>query len=196
MSPHLSQLNVMMAHRNYFRRNNLWILKLATYTTNWITILGANWQHFRLERIAKCSYYILSTQNIKVLLICNENKEFLLPIWWYNRGLFALGNKYFGVFILNGLNNATCCSWYFTLHGNVNHNRSDIITWEPEVNVLEQRLQLHPSGSHPTICSKSNMILETAWKIIILRACELLIWNASIHRFELCRFGIQTLINL
>ena len=23
MSPHLSQLNVAMAHRNYFRRNNL-----------------------------------------------------------------------------------------------------------------------------------------------------------------------------
>ena len=32
MSPHLSQLNVAMAHRNYFRWNNLWILKLATYT--------------------------------------------------------------------------------------------------------------------------------------------------------------------
>ena len=32
MSPHLSQLNVAMAHTNYFRRNNLWILKLATYT--------------------------------------------------------------------------------------------------------------------------------------------------------------------
>ena len=31
ISPHLSQLNVM-AHRNYFRRNNLRILKLATYT--------------------------------------------------------------------------------------------------------------------------------------------------------------------
>ena len=32
MSPHLSQLNVAMAHRNYFRRNSLRILKLATYT--------------------------------------------------------------------------------------------------------------------------------------------------------------------
>ena len=31
MSPHVSQLNVAMAHRNYFRRNNLRILKLATY---------------------------------------------------------------------------------------------------------------------------------------------------------------------
>ena len=32
MSSHLSQLNVAMAQRNYFRRNNLQILKLATYT--------------------------------------------------------------------------------------------------------------------------------------------------------------------
>ena len=32
MSPHFSELNVAMAHRNYFRRNNLGILKLATYT--------------------------------------------------------------------------------------------------------------------------------------------------------------------
>ena len=39
-----------------------------------ITILGANWQLFRLERIAKCSYFILSTQNIKSLN-CNENKD-------------------------------------------------------------------------------------------------------------------------
>ena len=30
ISPHLSQLNVAMAHRNYFRRNKLRILKLAT----------------------------------------------------------------------------------------------------------------------------------------------------------------------
>ena len=66
MSPHLSQLNVAIAHRNYFRRNNLQILKLATYIQRLkITILGANWQLFRLERIAKCSYFILSTQNIK-----------------------------------------------------------------------------------------------------------------------------------
>ena len=31
MSAHLSQLNIAMAHRNYFRRNNLQILNLATY---------------------------------------------------------------------------------------------------------------------------------------------------------------------
>ena len=43
LSPHLSELNVAMAHRNCFRRNNLQILKLATYIQRLkITILGAN----------------------------------------------------------------------------------------------------------------------------------------------------------
>ena len=32
ISPHLLQLNVAMAHRNYFGRNNLQILKWATYS--------------------------------------------------------------------------------------------------------------------------------------------------------------------
>ena len=68
-----------------------------------ITILGANWQLFRLERIAKCSYFILSTQNIKFYSFVMKIKKSLLPIWWYNRGLFPLGNKYFGVFVLKGL---------------------------------------------------------------------------------------------
>ena len=103
-SPHLSQLNVAMAHKNYFRQNNLQILKLATYIQRLkITILGANWQLFRLERISKCSYFILSTQNIKFYWFVMKIKKFLLPIWWYNRGSFPLGNKYFGVFVLNGL---------------------------------------------------------------------------------------------
>ena len=61
MSPHLSQLNVTLAHRN--------LDEIICESSNWqrlkITILGANWQLFRLERIAKCSYFILSTQNIK-----------------------------------------------------------------------------------------------------------------------------------
>ena len=76
MSPHLSQLNVAMAHRNYFkRRNNLRFHKLATQRLK-NTILGANWQLFRLERIAKCSYFILSVDTKhQVLLICNKNKE-------------------------------------------------------------------------------------------------------------------------
>ena len=31
LSPHLSQFNIVMAHRNYFRQNYLQILKLATH---------------------------------------------------------------------------------------------------------------------------------------------------------------------
>ena len=102
MSPHLSQLNVAIAHRNY-------LSKIICKSSNWqhiqrlkITILGANWQLFRLERIAKCSYFILSTQNIKFYWFVMKIKKFLLPIWWYHRGSFPLGNKYFGVFVLNG----------------------------------------------------------------------------------------------
>ena len=61
-----------------------------------ITILGANWLLFRLEIIAKCSYVILSTQNIKFYwFVTLKIKIFLLPIWWCNRGSFPLGNKYF-----------------------------------------------------------------------------------------------------
>ena len=66
MSPHLSQLNVAMAHIGII------LGEIICESSNWqhiqrlkITILGANWQLFRLERIAKCSYFILSTQNIK-----------------------------------------------------------------------------------------------------------------------------------
>ena len=69
-----------------------------------ITILGANWQLFILERIAKCSYFILSTQNIKFHWIVMKIKKFLLPNWWYNRYLCPLWNKYNVVFVLNGLN--------------------------------------------------------------------------------------------
>ena len=42
MSPHLSQLNVAMAHRNYLRRNNLQILNWQHIQRLKITILGAN----------------------------------------------------------------------------------------------------------------------------------------------------------
>ena len=84
--------------------------KIICESSNWqhihrlkIALLGANWQLFRLERVAKCSYFILSTQNIKFYWFVLKIKKFLLPIWWYNRGLFPLGNKYFGVFVLNGL---------------------------------------------------------------------------------------------
>ena len=96
--------------------------KIIYKSLNWqhiqrlnITILGANWQLFRLERIAKCSYFILSTQNIKFYWIVMKIKKFLLPIWWYNRGSFPLRNKYFGVFILNGLS-VLLCVWKWLLN--------------------------------------------------------------------------------
>ena len=89
--------NVAMANRNYFRQ------KKICESSNWqhiqrlkITILGANWQLFRLERFAKCSYFILSTQNVKFYWFVLKIKKSMLPIWWYNRGLFPLGNKYLG----------------------------------------------------------------------------------------------------
>ena len=59
-------------------------------------MLGANLLLFRLERIAKFSYFILSTQNIKFYWFVMKIKKFLLPICWYNRGFFPLGNIYFG----------------------------------------------------------------------------------------------------
>ena len=62
-----------------------------------IAILGANWQLLRLERIAKCSYSSLSTQNIKFYWFVMKIKKFLLPIWWYNRGLFLLGINIWGL---------------------------------------------------------------------------------------------------
>ena len=101
----------------------MWITQI-TYTCVYIqrlkiTILGANWQLFRLERIAKCSYFILSTQNIKFHWIVMKMKKFLLPIWWYNGDLFPLRNKYNVVLILNGLISyyivvlKLCCTIHF-----------------------------------------------------------------------------------
>ena len=77
MSPHMSELNVAMAHGNFSSG------KIIYKSLNWqhiqrlkITIFGVNWQLFRLERIVKCSYFILSMQFIlKVFLIGDENKE-------------------------------------------------------------------------------------------------------------------------
>ena len=103
--PSFVTVKCSMAHRNYFRRNNLQILKLATCTKIEDHYSRCKLATFRLERIAKCSYFILSTQNIKFYWFVMKIKKFLLPIWWYNRGSYPLGNKYFGVFVLNGLTN-------------------------------------------------------------------------------------------
>ena len=62
-----------------------------------ITILGANWQLLRLERIAKCSYFILSVDpKHQVLLICNENKDISVANLIDTIEVHFLGNKYFG----------------------------------------------------------------------------------------------------
>ena len=110
--------------------------KIICESSNWqhiqilkITILGANWQLFRLERIAKCSYFMLSTQNITLYRFVTKLKKYLLPIWWYNRGLFPLGNKYFEVFVLNGLRKVEPVemidfAWFFCLYKTVIGTRS------------------------------------------------------------------------
>ena len=59
MKPHLSQLNVM-AHRNYFRRNNLQILKSQIDNTY------KDWRSLFLVQIG--------TKH-EILLICNSYKE-------------------------------------------------------------------------------------------------------------------------
>ena len=109
ISPHLSQLNVAMAHR-------IILGEIICESSNWqhiqrlkITILGANWQ-LLLDwkglpngHILFCLHKTYRTFYWFVMKI----KKYLLPIWWYksyNRGSFPLGNKYFGVFVLNGLN--------------------------------------------------------------------------------------------
>ena len=57
------------------------LAEIICESSNWqhkkkfkVTILSANWQLFRLERIAKCSYYFVYTIH-QVSLICNKNKE-------------------------------------------------------------------------------------------------------------------------
>ena len=50
----------------------------------------------------------LSTQNIKFYWFVMKIEKFMLPIWWYNRGLCPLWNKYYGVFVLNGINDHYC----------------------------------------------------------------------------------------
>ena len=51
-------------------------------------------------------------------------KKFMLPIWWYNRGSFPLGNKYFGVFVLNGLWRASWSKFFVSLYAYL-HKKHD-----------------------------------------------------------------------
>ena len=86
MSPHLSQLNVAMAHRNYFRQNNLWILKLATYTKiedhySWCKL--ATFLDWKGKDCQMFIIYFVYTKH-QFLLICNENKEIYVAIYVAN----------------------------------------------------------------------------------------------------------------
>ena len=63
MSPRLSQLNVAMAHMNF-------LSKIICESSNWqhiqrlkITILGANWQLFRFERLPNVHIYFVYTKH-------------------------------------------------------------------------------------------------------------------------------------
>ena len=116
-----------------------------------ITILGANWQLFRLERIAKCSNFILSTQNIKFYWFVMNIKKCLLPIWWYNRGSFPLGNKYFGVFVLNGLLSLSNYRHYVhafisKLTHEASHDLDNTISWFYRLTIDPNQMLFLPSA--------------------------------------------------
>ena len=75
MCPHLSQLMLRWLIR-------LILGEIICKSLNWqhiqrlkITTPLANWQLFKLEKIAKCSYFILSTQNIKFYWFVMKKKK-------------------------------------------------------------------------------------------------------------------------
>ena len=75
MSPHLSQLNVAMAHRNYFRQNNLQILKVASYTK-----IKDHYSRCKLATFLDWKglpnvHMLFCQHKISGFMICNENKE-------------------------------------------------------------------------------------------------------------------------
>ena len=75
MSPHLSQLNFVMAHRKYFRQYNLWILKLATNTKIENHYSGCKLATFQIGKDDQMFIFYFVYTKHQVSLICNENKE-------------------------------------------------------------------------------------------------------------------------
>ena len=76
MSPHLSQLNVAMAHLGII------LGEIICESSHWqhiqglkITILGVNWQLFRFGKDCQMLIFYFVYTKHQVLLICNENKE-------------------------------------------------------------------------------------------------------------------------
>ena len=76
MSPHLSQLNVVMAHRNYFRRNNLRILKLATYRKIEDHYSGCKLATFQIGKDGQMFIFCLHKALRFYWFVM------VLPIWW------------------------------------------------------------------------------------------------------------------
>ena len=77
--------------------------KIISKSSNWqhiqrlkITILGANWQLFRLERIAKCSYFILS----KKIHTASSSTD----LWWKYRNFCCQFDDTIEVYLLLGIN--------------------------------------------------------------------------------------------
>ena len=62
---------------------------------------------FILDKIILLNVHVLflflSLWNIKFYWCVTEIWKFMLPIWWFNRGSYPLGNICFGVLVLNGL---------------------------------------------------------------------------------------------
>ena len=75
MSSHLSQLNVATVHRNYFRRNNLRILKLATYKEVEDHYFRCKLATFYIGKDCQMFIFYFVYTKHQVSLNCNENKE-------------------------------------------------------------------------------------------------------------------------
>ena len=76
MSPHLSQLNVVMAHRNYIGQNNLQILKLATYTKIEDHYSWCKLATFKMGKDCQMFIFYFAYTKHQVSLNCNENIEY------------------------------------------------------------------------------------------------------------------------
>ena len=81
ISPHLSQLNVVMAHRNYFTQNNLQIFKSATYkcwrSLFWVQI--GNFLDWKGRPNVHILFFLHKTLSFTDLM---KIKKDVLPIWW------------------------------------------------------------------------------------------------------------------
>ena len=91
--------------------------KIICKSSNWqhiqrwkITILGANWQLFRLERMPNV-HILFCLHKISGFVVCNENKEIYVANLMIKYRLISSRNQYFGVFVLNGLKEKCQYNW-------------------------------------------------------------------------------------